>query len=213
LRARTRVRNDDTASRDVTVTTTLVRDDQTIAARLTATGTVAAGATAELTATAAVANPRLWDGLRDPYVYTAYSEVRAGAQTTDWVAEPVGFRSFAVDPNQGFSLNGHYLDLHGVNRHQDRIDLGWAITNREHDEDMALIKELGATGIRLAHYEHAAHFYDLCDRNGLVVWAEIPLVNAITNSTAFTDNAKHQLFELIRQNYNHPPIVFWSIGN
>jgi beta-galactosidase len=212
-RARTRVRNDDVVAHDVTVNTALVGADQTIAATLTATGSVPPGTTTELAATTTIANPHLWDGLADPYVYTAYTELRSGVRTSDWVAETTGFRSFAVDANRGFSLNGRYLDLHGVNRHQDRLGLGWAITNKEHDEDMSLIHELGATAIRLAHYEHASHFYDLCDRTGMVVWAEIPLVNAITNSTPFSDNAKQQLLELIRQNYNHPAIVFWSIGN
>ena len=126
---------------------------------------------------------------------------------------PLGFRFYAVDAAQGFSLNGQYLDLHGVNRHQDRLNMGWAITDTQHDEDMALIREMGATVIRLAHYQHAEHFYDLADRAGIALWAEIPLVNEITNSTAFTNNARQQLSELIRQNYNHPSILFWGIGN
>jgi beta-galactosidase len=213
LRARVRVRNNDAAAQNVTVTTFVVHADGTVAAKLSASAMVTPAAIVELAASGALPAPRLWDGLRDPYVYTAYSEVAVGARVADWVAVPVGFRSFAIDAAAGFSLNGRYLDLHGVNRHQDRLNLGWAIGTPEHDEDMALIEEMGATAIRLAHYQHAPYFYDLCDRRGMVVWAEIPLVNAITNTTAFSDNARRQLTELIRQNYNHPSIVFWGIGN
>jgi beta-galactosidase len=213
LRARVRVRNNDVTAQDVTVTMFVVHADRTIAAKLSTSAMVPAGATVELAASGVVTGPRQWDGLRDPYLYTAYTEISPGTRLADWVAVPLGFRSFAIDANAGFSLNGKYLDLHGVNRHQDRLDMGWALTQKEHDEDMALIEEMGATAIRLAHYQHAPYFYDLCDRRGMVVWAEIPLVNAITNSAAFSDNARRQLTELIRQNFNHPSIVFWGIGN
>ena len=131
----------------------------------------------------------------------------------DVVSVPLGFRFFSVDAAQGFSLNGQYLDLHGVNRHQDRLNMGWAITNAQHDEDMALIREMGANVVRLSHYQHADYFHDLADRAGIVLWAEIPLVNDITDSAAFTANARQQLTELIRQNYNHPSVLFWGIGN
>jgi beta-galactosidase len=213
LRARTRIRNDSDAPREVVATTVVVRVDGTVAARLSGAATVEPGATVELAATDTLLQPHLWDGLADPYVYTVHTELRSGSQLTDQVTQPLGVRSFAVDASTGFSLNGRALDLHGVNRHQDRLGMGWAITEREHDEDMALIREMGATAIRLAHYQHAEHFYDLADRTGMVVWAEIPLVNAITASAAFTANARQQLTELIRQNYNHPAIVFWGIGN
>jgi beta-galactosidase len=160
-----------------------------------------------------LANPHLWDGQRDPHLYTARVELARGGAVLDSVTQPLGVRSFAVDAATGFSLNGRALDLHGVNRHQDRIDRGWAIGTAEHDEDMAFIREIGATAVRLAHYQHDQYFYDLCDREGLVVWAEIPLVDAITDSPEFADNARQQLQELIRQSYNHPSIVFWGFGN
>ena len=131
----------------------------------------------------------------------------------DEVDQPLGFRYFSVDANNGFYLNGKYLDLHGVNRHQDRLNKGWAIGTAEHLEDFNLIKEMGANTMRLAHYQHAEYFYQLCDSNGMVIWAEFPFVNNVTVSTAFYDNAKQQLTELIRQNYNHPSLFFWGIGN
>jgi beta-galactosidase len=213
LRARVRVRNDDTSAQSVTAETVVVRADGTVAARLPATATVAAGATMEIAATAVIASPHLWDGTADPYLYTAHVELRAGGRLVDVLAQPLGFRSFAVDAATGFSLNGRRLDLHGVNRHQDRLGMGWAIGAREHDEDMALIKEMGANTVRLSHYQQADYFHQLCDRNGIVVWAEIPLVNRIGTAAAFTTNATQQLTELIRQSFNHPSIVFWGVGN
>jgi beta-galactosidase len=213
LRARVRVQNDGASAQAVTITTTLVRADGSVETTLSASGSVPAGKAQEFASSATIEKPHLWSGIEDPYVYTAYVQVQAGSALTDWVASPLGFRYFSIDPAQGFSLNGKYLDLHGVNRHQDRLNKGWAITDKEHDQDMALIREMGATVIRLSHYQQAEHFHDLADRNGLVLWAEIPLVNSIGSSSAFTANATQQLTELIRQNYNHPAIIFWGIGN
>jgi len=159
-----------------------------------------------------IASPHLWDGVRDPYLYDLDVEVTSGGRVVDRIREPLGLRFFDFDAATGFSLNGAPLRLHGVNRHQDRQDKGWALTPRDEEEDMALIRELGANAVRLAHYQHGQHFYDLCDKYGLIVWAEIPVVN---NAAAgpFVDNAKQQLRELIRQSGNHPSIVTWSVGN
>jgi beta-galactosidase len=207
------VRNDQAAAADVAVDAVVVAADGSLAMRLPASASVAPGTTSSLTARAAFPNPHLWNGVADPYLYTVYAEVRVAGVVTDVVSVPLGFRFYAVDPADGFSLNGESLDLHGVNRHQDRLNMGWAITDAQHDEDMALIRELGANFVRLSHYEHAEHFHDLADRAGIVLWAEIPLVNENTNSVAFIDNAVQQMTELIRQNYNHPSVLFWGIGN
>jgi beta-galactosidase len=118
-----------------------------------------------------------------------------------------------VDPDQGFFLNGRYYDLHGASQHQDWLDRGWAIGEAERRENFALIKEIGATAMRLSHYEHAEQTYDLADENGVVLWSEIPLINNITEAPAFYDNAKQQLRELIRQRYNHPSVVCWGVFN
>ncbi|GAA4245063.1 glycoside hydrolase family 2 protein [Dactylosporangium darangshiense] len=184
--------------------------DQTASA-----GSVAAHAGKDVVQTVTIANPHRWDGLADPYQYNANVELRdtATGRVTDVVTEPLGLRSFAIDPNTGFSLNGHHLDLHGVNLHQDRAGAGWAVNDTQHTQDFDLIKEIGATAVRMAHYQHDQKDYNLADAAGLVVWAEIPLVNDTTASSGFTANAEQQLRELIRQNYNHPSIVFWSIGN
>lgn len=160
-----------------------------------------------------LARPHLWDGEADPYLYTVRVTVRVKGKVRDEVTQPLGIRFFRVDPNRGFFLNGRHLDLHGVNRHQDRVDEGWAISQADEAEDFALVRELGCTAIRLSHYQQSQSWYDRCDRAGLIVWTEIPFVDDALPGSAFLDNAEDQLRELIRQNYNHPSICFWGVGN
>ncbi|HEX3773530.1 MAG TPA: glycoside hydrolase family 2 TIM barrel-domain containing protein, partial [Polyangiaceae bacterium] len=180
---------------------------------LTASQAVPSQGTADATATGTLMNPHLWNGLADPYLYSVRVDLLAGTTVSDSVTVPLGLRSFDLDPNTGFTLNGKYLDLHGVDKHQDHKDKGWAIADSDTDADFAIIKELGATAIRLAHYQHAQHTYDVTDQAGIVVWAETPVVDRINDTPEFAANAEQQLTELIRQNYNHPSIVFWSVGN
>jgi len=160
-----------------------------------------------------IQNPILWQGVENPSLYRAYVQVYKGKTLVDTLSQFIGFRTFKIDSIQGAFLNGKPYKIRGVNRHQDRQSMGWAVSNRQHEEDMALIKEIGANGVRLAHYPHCEYTYTLCDRMGFLVWAEIPLVNNITGSSEFAENAKLQLTEMIRQNFNHPSIVFWSIYN
>ena len=121
-----------------------------------------------------VKEPHLWNGMADPYCYTAVASILKGEEVVDTVTVTYGYRSFRVDAGTGFYLNGKNVPLRGVSRHQDRLDKGWAVSKADHEEDVALIKELGANTIRLAHYQHDQYFYDLCDERGLVIWAEIP---------------------------------------
>jgi beta-galactosidase len=212
----TKLFNNNGAALNVSVRTVVTDAAGNVVADQTASaGSVAAHAGKDVVQSVTIANPHRWDGLADPYQYNANVELRdtATGRVTDVVTEPLGLRSFAIDPGAGFSLNGHHLDLHGVNLHQDRAGAGWAVNDAQHTQDFDLIKEIGATAVRLAHYQHDQKDYNLADAAGLVAWAEIPLVNDTTASSAFTANAEQQLRELIRQNYNHPSIVFWSIGN
>ena len=156
-------------------------------------------------------NPRLWDGVRDPYLYTCAVRLVLNGEVQDEVRQRFGVRCFHVDPQKGFFLNGRHYPLHGVSRHQDRKGLGNAITREMHDEDMQLIKELGANTIRLAHYQHDQYFYDLCDEAGMVVWAEIPYISEHMNNGR--ENTISQMKELITQNYNHACIVCWGVSN
>ncbi|GEK89496.1 beta-galactosidase [Alkalibacterium putridalgicola] len=158
-------------------------------------------------------DPVLWNGIENPYHYTAKVSVQKFNDTIDELTIPFGLRYFHVDPQKGFFLNGKRVQLNGVSRHQDRKDMGWAITEKEHKEDMELIKEVGATSIRLAHYQHDQTFYDLCDQEGMVVWAEIPFISRMSKTDLEGTNAISQMTELIRQNYNHPSIIFWGVQN
>ncbi len=160
-----------------------------------------------------VAQPHLWHGMEDPYCYTCEARLLQDGEVVDTVEVAYGYRGFHVDPDTGFWLNGKNVPLRGVSRHQDRKDKGWAISKADHEEDIALIKELGANTIRLAHYQHAQYFYDLCDKTGFALWAEIPFISQFNPSDAAYENTISQMTELIAQNYNHPSIFFWGISN
>ncbi len=158
-------------------------------------------------------HPHLWQGREDPYLYTVDISLTCDGILRDRIAQPLGFRSFRVDPERGFFLNGKPYPIHGVNRHQDRESMGWAIGPEQQEEDFRLMIDMGCTAVRLAHYQHAQEFYDLCDRGGIVVWAELALVDEIHPSAAFAASCRDQLRELIKQNFNHPSILFWSLSN
>lgn len=153
-----------------------------------------------------IENVHLWDGVADPYLYLVTARLDG-----DEISARFGCRTIALDPQKGFLLNGRTYPLRGVSRHQDREGLGNALTMNEHREDMAFIKEIGANTVRLAHYQHAQEFYDLCDENGIIVWAEIPYITQhMPNGRA---NTLSQMRELIGQCYNHPSIVCWGLSN
>ena len=158
-----------------------------------------------------IENPHLWDGTNDPFLYTAKAQLVVDGVVEDEVSARFGIRSFKIDPDKGFILNGREYPLRGVSRHQDRPEIGNALSYEHHKEDMDLICEMGANTIRLAHYQHAQEFYDLCDERGIVAWAEIPYIsNHLENGV---ENTKTQMTELIYQNYNHPSIVVWGLSN
>ncbi len=160
-----------------------------------------------------IENPHLWNGTIDPYLYTLKASILYNNYEIDAVTVKYGIRTFSVDPEKGFFLNGKSYPLHGVSRHQDRENMGWAITEKEHKEDMELIAEVGANTIRLAHYQHSQTFYDLCDEYGMVVWAEIPFISAFMHGEDPRANTVSQMKELVLQNYNHPSIVCWGVAN
>ena len=158
-----------------------------------------------------IENVHKWHGRKDPYLYTAKALLVSGDNVLDSVTTRFGCRSYVIDPENGFILNGEEYPLRGVSRHQDRLGIGNALLPEHHKEDMDLICEVGATTIRLAHYQHDQYFYDLCDERGMVIWAEIPYISS--HMPAGRENTISQMKELIIQNYNHPSIVVWGLSN
>ena len=156
-------------------------------------------------------NVHLWDGPDDPYLYTVTAKLVKNGEVVDEISNRFGCREFHIDPEKGFFLNGRSYPLRGVSRHQDLKGKGSALTYEDHKADMAIIRELGANTLRLAHYQHAQDFYDLCDENGLIVWAEIPYISK--HMTNGKQNALNQMRELITQCYNHPSVVCWGLSN
>ena len=164
--------------------------------------------------------PHLWNGRQDPFLYQAEVTLFRNGQMVDRVTQPLGLRFYRIDPDKGFFLNGKHLPLQGVCRHQDRSEVGNALRPQHHEEDVALMLEMGVNAVRLAHYPQATYFYDLMDKNGIIVWAEIPFVGpggysdkGCVDLPAFRANGKEQLKELIRQHYNHPSICVWGLFN
>lgn len=213
-----RLRNTGSKARRLSLITRIADADGRIVATAGQPVRLAAGAAREVTAALTLPRPRLWQGSSDPYLYSVTAELRDGSRIVDSVTQPLGVRSFAFDADKGFILNGQPLRLYGASRHQDRQGKGWALTPEDHAEDMAIMAEMGANTVRHAHYQHAQEWSDLADRTGMVVKAELPFVH----QSAFDEglpapeliaNAREQLIELIRQNYNHPSIMLWSVGN
>lgn len=164
--------------------------------------------------------PHLWNGRQDPFLYQVEVTLSRNGQMVDRVIQPLGLRFYRIDSDKGFFLNGKHLPLQGVCRHQDRSEVGNALRPQHHEEDAALMLEMGVNAVRLAHYPQATYFYDLMDKNGIIVWAEIPFVGpggyndkGFVDLPAFRANGKEQLKELIRQHYNHPSICVWGVFN
>ena len=158
-----------------------------------------------------IENVHLWNGRKDPHLYTMHVELKKNGEVVDERTTRFGCRTFTVDPKKGFFLNGEHYPLRGVSRHQDRPHIGNALTPEMHEEDAKIIYELGATTIRLAHYQHDQYFYDLCDELGFVLWAEIPYISV--HMPTGRENTISQMKELVVQNYNHASIFFWGLSN
>src|ERR1035437_1614734 len=210
----TAILSNSTATAQMVTVRSVVTDAATnIVVVLTNIVTLPPAIASNIVAATTITRPHLWNGISDPYLYQTFTEVWKGSKAIDVVAQPLGFRYYSVDANKGFFLNDRYYDLHGVSMHQDWLDRGWAITDVQRNTNFILLKEIGVTAVRLSHYEHNDHTYQLADQNGIILWTEIPLVNRITESPAFYANAKQQLIELIRQHYNHPSVICWGVFN
>ena len=207
------VSNATASAQSVTMRAVVTDAGTNVVACLTNVVTLPAASASNVVASTVIGQPHLWNGLADPYLYRTFVEIYNGTNVTDVVSQPVGFRWFSVDPTNGFFLNGQHYDLHGVDMHQDWLNCGWALSHGQRVTNFMFLKEIGATAVRLSHYENDDDTYQLADQAGIILWSEIPLVNRITESPAFYASAKQQLIELIRQRYNHPAVVCWGVFN
>ncbi len=214
-----RIVNDASKPMDVSVETAIEDAEGRTVASAISPKMMLGSKVAVVQATLSVRHPELWQGMKDPYLYRTVVTLRsAQGDVLDRITQPLGLRTLAFDPNKGFFLNGEHLFLRGVSMHQDRPIKGWAVSDADQEQDFGYLIDMGADAVRLAHYQHDQRSYDIADRRGIVVWAEIPLVNQVSfdgtrASKALAANARQQLLELIRQNYNHPAIAIWSIAN
>lgn len=160
-----------------------------------------------------VKNPRLWQGRSSPALYQVVVSLKTEEGQSDEVKQPLGFRTVSIDPAKGFVLNGKPMQLKGVNRHQDREGKGWAVSARDEAQDMKYMLDMGVDALRTAHYPQTEHMYDLCDRNGLIVWTEVPAVEKVRDTIPFRENMKQQAMEMLLQHGNHPSICLWGIFN
>lgn len=216
-----RLKNDSGTVRDVTVDVQLLDDTGKAVATWRHSGPVATDAATEIKGVLTVANPRLWNGTADPYLHTLRVELRSpDGALLDTLDQRFGIRTMRLDPNEGFILNGKRVPLVGVGIHQDNEATDWAMTEQDVAETIDIVRDMGANTIRLAHYQHGQPIHDLADRYGLVLWDEIGLVTAWTNAKDQVEtpdgiraNARLQLQDLIKQNYNHASVAVWGIAN
>jgi beta-galactosidase len=176
-------------------------------------------AASRVTQTLRIPNPHRWNGPSDPYLYSVKVSVVAGSEVVDSVTQPLGLRTITVDPAQGLLLNGRHFEVHGVNRHQDWLNRGWATTPAQVIRDFALMREMGVNALRTAHYPQDELVYDLADRYGILVYTEVPFVGIAAfnlgsnESPELTANLVSQAREMVRSLGNHPSIAWWGIGN
>jgi beta-galactosidase len=212
-----RVRNDSARAVRAVVTTRLRDAAGRVAASARKAVTLAPRSVAEVELKDALPAPRLWDGVRDPYLYTSEAEVvdeGSKAAPQDRLSFETGIRDIRLDPQQGLLLNGAAYRVHGVNAHQTSLPgKGIAIADADIDADYRILADLGVTGLRFAHYQHPQRAYELANRAGWLVWTELPLTAAVNGSDAFLGNAAQQLREMVRQNSNHPSVMVWGLGN
>ncbi len=174
---------------------------------------VAGGETLPVKSRLKISKPHRWGGRNDPYLYSATVRVRQDGKVIDEIRQPLGLRTVEITENEGFLLNGKPYPIHGVNRHQELKDKGWALSPADHEADAKTILDMGVTAVRNAHYPQSGYWHDLADRNGLLLWDELPIVNRVTDTPAFRENAELQLRELVTQLYNHPSVAFWGLFN
>jgi beta-galactosidase len=207
------ISNGETTGQSPQVETIIKDASGTVIAQHTQTQTIAAGQTVPATEVLDISNPHRWNARKDPYLYSVTVRVHRGNDVVGEVVQPLGLRTVAITQAQGFLLNGNPYPIHGVSRHQDRRDEGWALSAEDHQQDADLILGMGVTAVRNTHYPQSGTWHDLADRSGLLMWDEVSLVRTINDTPAFTAGSELEAREMILQLYNHPSIAFWGLFN
>ncbi len=209
------VKNDAPVRRRVEIVCSIVAPDggevQTLRRRVELP---AGGSVPVAFASAPIGRPELWTP-ETPRLYrveTELRDVRSGG-LLDRLSCATAFRWFRFDGREGFFLNGRPYKLRGVCRHQDQKPVGAALTDEMHRRDFQLMKEMGANFIRVSHYPQDEALLEMCDREGMLVWEEIPVIDIVPDTPGYADNCERSLREMIRQHYNHPSIVMWGYMN
>jgi beta-galactosidase len=207
------ISNGESTEQSAHVETVIKNADGAIVAQHTQTQTIPAAHMVPTTEQMEIATPHRWNGRKDPYLYSVTVTIRRGDDAVDEVVQPLGLRTVAITREEGFLLNSKPYPIHGVCRHQDHFDQGWALSTADHQQDADLILDMGATAVRNTHYPQSGTWHDLADHNGLLMWNEVSLVNTVRDTPEFAANAELEARELILQLYNHPSIAFWGLFN
>lgn len=206
--------NETKQSKKLSIVSQIVEKNGNVVATLKSTVTAKAGEKVNFTQNTAkpIANPKLWSP-ENPNLYYVLTQIKEEEKVIDEVRNPLGFRWWKFDADKGFFLNGKSLKLVGANRHQDFLNLGNALSDDQHRQDMKLMKEMGSNFIRISHYPQDPAILQACDELGIIAWEESPLVNKIAMSEEFFYNSKEMHKDMIRQHYNHPSILMWGYMN
>jgi beta-galactosidase len=207
------ISNGDAFDQSTQIETEITDAGGAIVARHTRLQSIAPAQTAPSTDLLEISNPHRWNGRKGPYLYSVAVRLHRGTAVVDEVVQPLGLRTVAITNTQGFLLNGEPYPIHGVNRHQDMFDEGWALSPEDHQRDAQMLLDMGVTAVRNTHYPQSSTWHDLADRDGLLMWDEVSLVNTINDTPEFTAGAAGEAREMVLQLYNHPSIAFWGLFN
>ena len=235
----TKVANDTEAAANITLKQTVFpkggKTDAAIGTVTTASKSIAAGASADVTSTITAASPKLWS-IKNPNLYTVRTEVLNGGKVLDTYDTEYGFRWTGFDAASGFSLNGEKVKLKGVSMHHDQGSLGAVANRRAIERQVEILQKMGVNSIRTTHNPAAKALIDVCNEKGVLVVEEVFDMwnrskngntedygkwfgqaiagdNAVLGGDKDETWAKFDLTSTINRDRNAPSVIMWSLGN
>lgn len=235
----TKVANDTKAAANITLKQTVFpkggKTDAAIGTVTTASKSIAAGASADVTSTITAASPKLWS-IKNPNLYTVRTEVLNGGKVLDTYDTEYGFRWTGFDAASGFSLNGEKVKLKGVSMHHDQGSLGAVANRRAIERQVEILQKMGVNSIRTTHNPAAKALIDVCNEKGVLVVEEVFDMwnrskngntedygkwfgqaiagdNAVLGGDKDETWAKFDLTSTINRDRNAPSVIMWSLGN